>query len=184
MIPFVLTLLLSTLNTASTQAQSNTYSQTLSGFALFSNPDPIVFTFTGTPEAASDATLALIATSGELAGGFNKRLENLSVEGDIYTTPGIPGLTAGYMLPTTQTQEFYTGSSTALPDPVLIPLANLNGYVSDGQLVMSVDDPPFIAGGNFNVTLSYSTTVPEPSALALFAFGLSCAILKRHRKSA
>lgn len=169
---------------AACHAQDNVvYSQTQFGSASFANPDPIILTFTETDIAISDATLTLVATSGELSGGFNKRLENLSVEGVTYTTPGIPGLTPGYMLPTTQTQEFYTGSPTALPEPVVIPLAELNGFVADGQVVVSVDDPGFIASGDFNVTLSYTTNVavPEPSGCAIVALAFLKAASRRRR---
>ncbi|QDT67618.1 hypothetical protein MalM25_05180 [Planctomycetes bacterium MalM25] len=139
------------------------YSQTQSGGVGFPDSTPVVLTFTDAPAAASDATLELIATGGELANN-NKRLEQLKVEGDTFQTPGQP---AGWILPV----NFLDGAG-ATPPPVTIPLANLSGYVADGQVEVSVVRPGFISGGTFDVVLSYTTAVPEPTGALLTLLGL------------
>lgn len=139
------------------------YSQSQSGGVGFPDSTPVVLTFTGAPPAASDATLELIATGGELANN-NKRLEQLKVEGDTHQTPGQP---AGWVLPVN-----YLDGAGATPPPVTILLGDLTGYVADGQVEVSVVRPGFIAGGTFDLVLSYTTAVPEPTAGLLALLGL------------
>lgn len=134
------------------------FSQTQSG-AVPSATSPLVLTFTGTPVALGDATLSLIATGGELANN-GKRLDQLKVDGDTYETPG---WSPGMFLPVNYLDQF--GDPVA---PVTIPLANLSTYVADGQVEVSIVQPGFLAGGVFDVTLSYAT-VPEPSTLLVWA---------------
>ncbi len=133
-----------------------------------------VLTFTGALPAASDATLSLFADPcGEL---FNngKRLEQLTVDGMTYQTPG---QTAGRILPVN-----FLDTSGGTPAPVTIPLADLSGFVADGQVEVSVTRPGFLSGGVFHIVLEY-TAVPEPSALAMGVVA-SFALLGRRRRNA
>lgn len=142
------------------------YDQTQSGAVP---GGPTVLTFTGAIPPVGDATLSLIATGGEL--NLNgKRLDNLTVDGDTYTTPG--GWPAGYFLPVNWLDQF--GDPVA---PITIPLANLATYAADGEIVITVTKPGFLAGGTFDVQLTYEGT-PEPASVALMALA-SVALLRR-----
>ena len=147
-----------------------TYSQTQSGSVGFPDSTPQLFTFTDAPPAASDATLSLIATGGELANN-NKRLEQLLVEGDTFQTPGQP---AGWILPIN-----FLDVAGGSVDPVTIPLADLNGYVADGQVGVSLVRPNFIAGGTFDLVLEYTPAIPEPSTGVLLLLGLAAGAARR-----
>jgi len=169
---FALTLMFAIALIATPGLAAPTYSQTQSGSVAFGNSDPVVLTFTGTPAAVTDATLTLIATGGELANN-NKRLEQLKVEGDTHQTPG---QTAGWFLPVN-----YLDGSGGVPSPVTIAMADMNStYTTDGQVVVSVVRPGFIAGGTFDVTLEYDY-IPEPASAALFGLG-GLAMLARRRR--
>ncbi|MEQ8835252.1 MAG: PEP-CTERM sorting domain-containing protein, partial [Lacipirellulaceae bacterium] len=133
---------------------------------------PVVLTFTGALPAAGDATLSLFATGGELANN-NKRLEQLMVDGDGYQTAGDP---AGWIRPV----NFLDGANQPV-SPVTIPLASLDAYVADGEVQVSVVRPGFIAGGTFDVTLEYTTSIPEPSTLWLLGLGSLSLVSSRRR---
>lgn len=148
-----------------------TYSQSQSGSVVFGDSTPVVLTFTDAPPAASDALLSLVATGGELNNN-GKRLEQLLVDGSTYQTDTWP---AGWILPVNHLDQF--GDPV---DPVTIPLADLNGFVADGEVVISVVRPGFIAGGAFDLVLEYTTAIPEPTAALLFAVG-GAALLSRRR---
>lgn len=147
------------------------YSQTQSGSVVFGDSTPVVLTFTGTPEPGADATLSLIATGGELANN-NKRLEQLTVDGDTYQSSGQP---AGWVLPV----NFLDGSLNSV-DPVTIPQLDLAGYAADGQITVSVVRPNFIAGGVFDITLEYRSAIPEPTS-AWLAGSMAFAVSRRRR---
>ncbi|MEO1496105.1 MAG: hypothetical protein AAFV43_03035 [Planctomycetota bacterium] len=155
--PIGLVLLVATLSGPA--SASTIYSQTQSGAVGFPDSTPVVLTFTGAPEPATDATLSLVATGGELANN-NKRLEQLTVDGDTFNSAGQP---LGWVLPV----NFLDGANQPV-DPVTIPLADLAGYAIDGQIVVSVVRPGFISGGRFDVTIEYTSAIPEPTSLALF----------------
>ena len=148
------------------------YSQEQSGEVGFPSTDPVVLTFTDALPAASDGVLSLFADGGELALN-NKRLEQLKVDAMTFQTPGNP---AGWILPVN-----FLDSGGATPDPVTIPLADLNGFVADGEVEVSVVRPNFLAGGTFRLKLEY-TTVPEPITLALGVVA-GLAMCCRHRQS-
>jgi len=164
---------IATLLVASSQASAAiVYSQTQSGSVGFPDSTPVMLTFTGAIPAATDATLSLFATGGELALN-NKRLEQLNVEGDTFETLGSP---AGWIRPVN-----FLNDVGVLADPVIIPLADLNNYVIDGQVMVSVVRPNFISGGTFDVVLQYTSAVPEPSSGLLLALGLTGVVLPRRR---
>ena len=131
-----------------------------SGSVAFPSVEPVVLTFTDAPPAASDATLTLIATGGELNLG-GKRLEQLTVDGASFETPSLPGgHPAGSVLPTNQRNILQE-----VVEPVTIPEGVLNGFVADGTVVVSVVRPGFIAGGTFDFVLSYASAIPNPLRL-------------------
>ncbi|NOY42553.1 MAG: PEP-CTERM sorting domain-containing protein [Planctomycetes bacterium] len=147
------------------------YSQTQSG----SVGSTTILTFTGALPAASDATLSLIAKPGGELFNNNKRLEQLLVDGNTYQTPGNP---AGWILPV----NFLDGGGV-LPPPVTIPLADLIGFVADGQVSVSVTRPGFLSGGVFDLVLEY-TSVPEPASGLLLVLGMAgVALPRRWRRS-
>lgn len=158
---------------ASNASAATIYSQTQSGSVGFPDSTPVVLTFTDALPAISDATLTLVATGGEL-NLANKRLENLLVDGVAYETPGT---NPGWMLPTNQ---FDAGG--VLPPPVTIPLVDLNSYVADGMVQVSVVRPGFLAGGSFDITLEYTTSVPEPSSIAILSAAVLGGFLYRKRR--
>jgi len=145
------------------------YSQTQSG----SVGSTAVLTFTGTLPAASDATLSLIAQPGGELFNNGKRLEQLLVDGNTYQTPGNP---AGWILPV---NFLDTGGST--PDPVTIPLAALSGFVTDGQVEVSVTRPGFLSGAVFDLVLEYTVLVPEPATGLLLLLAMAGIALPRRR---
>ena len=154
-------------------ATADIYTQTQSGAVAFPNSDPVVLTFTGTPEPITDAVLTLVATGGEL-NLANKRLEQLNVEGTTYQTPGQP---AGWILPTNQLD-----GSGSFPDPVTIPLAEFANFTNDGQVIVSVVRPGFISGGTFDLTLSYEfAAIPEPGSGALLV-SVFCMLARVRRR--
>lgn len=169
-----LIMMLMMLFTASSAAAMTIYSQTQSGSVGFPDSTPVVLTFTDALPAASDATLSLIAKPGGELYNNNKRLEQLKVEGDVYQTLGNP---AGWMLPI----NFLDGGGE-LPPPITIPLTNLNSYVADGQVVISVVRPGFLSGAVFDVVLEYTSSVPEPTSFLLFVLGMAGITLKPRRR--
>ena len=145
------------------------FSQTQSG----SVGSMAVLTYVDTPPAASDATLSLIATGGEL--NLNgKRLEQLTVDGDTFQTPGQP---AGWMLPVN-----HLDVNLNPVDPVIIPLADLNGFVADGEIVVLVTRPGFLAGGQFDILLEYVSAIPEPATAMLIAGCFSSTLAARRQR--
>ncbi len=159
---------------ASQSAAMTIYSQTQS--ASTGSTAPVTLTFTGVLPAATDATLSLIAKPGGELFGNNKRLEQLTVDGNTsYKTPSAPNV--GWILPVNFNDGF-----GQLPDPVTIPLADLIGFVADGQIVVSVVKPQFESGAVFDLVLEYTSTVPEPASGLLLTLGLACVALRQRRR--
>lgn len=159
------------LSAAATSQGALVFNQTKSGAVGFPDVTPVVLTFTGAIPPVGDATLSLIATGGELNNN-GKRLEQLTIDGVSYESPG--GWPPGYMLPVNHLDQFADPVA-----PITIPMADLATYAADGEIVVSVVRPNFLAGGTFDIALTYEGT-PEPASLALVGLG-SLALLRRRR---
>ena len=148
------------------------YSQTQSGTVGFPDSTPFVLTFNETLPPATDATLSLFATGGELASN-GKRLEGLLIDGLVFQTPGQG---PGVVLPV---NFLDTGGQPV--DPVTIPLADLTTFAADGEIEVSAFRPGFIAFGAFDFVLEYTSTIPEPGAGLLMTFGSAGLAFYRRR---
>lgn len=145
---------------------TQTQSASIGGSALL--------TFTDALPAASDATLELIATGSELALN-GKRLEQLMFDGVSFETPNLPGgHPAGSILPVN-----FLDVALQPVDPVTIPLADLMGFVADGQVEVSVTKPGFLRGAAFDLVLTYTSSIPEPATGLLVLLGTAATLHRR-----